>query len=487
MLTPLSPRQAAGLRRLFAEAGYSSAGLLEALGTMTPPSPLTRTLPRLLDQTRAPSLPNLLWRWFFLGVAVETAAAEELAPAELIAACNDGGLLMRDGERLVPTALLIPYDDLLFAADLPQRMTSPAARDLVLWLNPPAVRLLQFTLRAEVGSTLDLCSGSGIQALAAARHSREVVAADLNPRAAEFAAFNARLNGFENIECLTGDQFAAVGGRRFDRILCNPPFILAPSRESLHSHNDIELDGFCRQIVREAPAHLNDGGTLQMIFEWVELEDEPWQERLQVWFDGLGCDAWVLVETSQAIESYVGMRLHERISDGLNADVDRSAAWLHHFRQHRVAAVHGGLLCLRKRGGLNWTRFEPLEANPREPFGEAVADALRNFDFLHNTTDHDLLACKPQLAEGVRLVEEHRQDGDDWETVAGRLRQTRGLLREIGVSSEVAEFLVRCDGRHTVAQLADDLAIQTEAEFPTVRDECLKLVRGMMERVFLTV
>jgi release factor glutamine methyltransferase len=78
---------------------------------------------------------------------------------------------------------------------------------------------------------LDLGTGSGVCALAAARHSRHVVAVDINPAAVRCARINALLNGHDaRIEVRHGDLFAPVAGERFDLVLFNPPFQLGTPR-----------------------------------------------------------------------------------------------------------------------------------------------------------------------------------------------------------------------------------------------------------------
>jgi release factor glutamine methyltransferase len=73
----------------------------------------------------------------------------------------------------------------------------------------------------------DVGTGSGIQALAAARAGAPtVVAIDVNPNAAITAAANARANGFEHcVFPVTSNLFLAITPRpQFDVILTNPPF-----------------------------------------------------------------------------------------------------------------------------------------------------------------------------------------------------------------------------------------------------------------------
>jgi release factor glutamine methyltransferase len=76
----------------------------------------------------------------------------------------------------------------------------------------------------------DLGTGSGLQALAAARAgARRVVAIDVNPNAALTAADNARANGFGNrVLALASNLFTAIApGPHFDVIVANLPFCAA--------------------------------------------------------------------------------------------------------------------------------------------------------------------------------------------------------------------------------------------------------------------
>ena len=107
-------------------------------------------------------------------------------------------------------------------------------RDLRL-LTPPGVFaprsdagvLLDAALPRLHGDVLDLCAGSGVLALAAAPHAASVLAVDLSRRAAATIRVNGLLNR-RAVEVRRGDLFAAVGSRRFDVILTNPPYVPTP-------------------------------------------------------------------------------------------------------------------------------------------------------------------------------------------------------------------------------------------------------------------
>jgi HemK-related putative methylase len=78
---------------------------------------------------------------------------------------------------------------------------------------------------------LDMGTGSGVCAVAAAQHARRVIAVDISPAAVRCARINVLINALEDvIEVVHGDLFAPVRGRRFDVVLFNPPFIRGTPR-----------------------------------------------------------------------------------------------------------------------------------------------------------------------------------------------------------------------------------------------------------------
>jgi len=152
---------------------------------------------------------------------------------------------------------------------------------MVLWPNPTSKFLSRFAVRRHSRATLDLGTGSGILSLGAAGYSDRVIATDLNPRVPSFVTFNARLNGIENIELRMGDGFAPVAGLTFDLILSNPPFFITPKSDYLFCDNQMELDQLCGSWLQQGPAHLNEGGYMQMLCEWHKSETNPGRSESQ--------------------------------------------------------------------------------------------------------------------------------------------------------------------------------------------------------------
>jgi ribosomal protein L3 glutamine methyltransferase len=128
---------------------------------------------------------------------------------------------------------------------------------------------------ATVTSVLDLCTGSGCLAVIAAGvfPNAAVDAADVSNEALEVAAINVRDHGLEDrITLLKGDLFAAVGKKRYDLIITNPPYVAeaevdafppeyAAEPKLAHVGGEDGLD-IVRRIIREAPRHLTPGGSL---------------------------------------------------------------------------------------------------------------------------------------------------------------------------------------------------------------------------------
>jgi release factor glutamine methyltransferase len=136
------------------------------------------------------------------------------------------------------------------------------------WLLAEALRAQD---RLRDGHVLDLCTGSGALAVTAACHgAREVVAVDLSRRSVLTARVNALINGVR-IRAVRGSLFEAVGDRRFDLVVSNPPYVPA-DRDELPTAGpqrawDAGVDGralldpICDQVAR----HLRPGGTVLLV------------------------------------------------------------------------------------------------------------------------------------------------------------------------------------------------------------------------------
>jgi methylase of polypeptide subunit release factors len=483
----MSPERGNALRSYFREVGYTWNGVHERLGIWSPPTDRGSVYERTAGLLEGSTPFQILGKLFLLHLPVSKRSFASALPEEVRETLLDARLLRLEDEIVRPSAVLVPFGRLWIASDPP--LHDPGASDSgphVLGVNPVAQALLRFTRRDRAGKTLDLGAGNGIQGLAAAQHSGHVWMTDINERAAEYARFNAALNGIENVTVAVGNTFAPVDGLSFDLIVCNPPFILTPSHKLICYDNEQDLDGFCREIIRRAPTYLEDSGCLQMIFEWAEVEGEPWQSRLADWTADLGCDVWIYLANTRSPESYIDMRRDE-MRLVAPEDVPPVKEWRSYFRERGVRAIHGGLLLLRKSTAperVRRMRIEELAGAIDEHASAAVSSMLRRGDFLEEHRGA-LAQQRLEINPRARLKQESARSDGRWKPSRTTLEIPVGLPVAQGMDAQTAEFLVAFDGRSTVRERIEALAAQLGRTASEVEPGCLELVERLLERGFL--
>jgi len=389
-LAAVDPQSVEQLSAALRGARYTADGLAESLGEhgFVPRGENVAVAQRMLgDDPRA-----TLIRLFLLELAVPIGEAEKALPVAVAEAC---GLVEVRGDTVVPQVQLIPAGDLVFACDQP----GGGGREHVVGPAPSGLLLANLTVRRPGASALDLGTGCGIQAIAAVRHTKRVVATDVNPRALEFTDFNRLLNGGGTVELREGSLYEPVAGERFDLIVCNPPFAVSPDTTYTYRDSGLSGDDVCERLVRETPAHLTDGGIAHLVLSWAIRAGEEPDDPVLRWVDGIGCDALLLrynVETP--LQYAVGWNANDPDADDA---VDR---WLAYYDELGIEALAYGALTLRRRAGRNWAHAEDVAFDRLDPAGEHVERLLRTHTYLAGIDDdRDLLDGVFALAGWQRL------------------------------------------------------------------------------------
>ena len=130
-------------------------------------------------------------------------------------------------------------------------------------------------VRRPVRRLLDLCTGCGCLAIVAAHvfPRARIDASDNSQPALAVARRNLALHRLEHrVRLVQSDLLAALEGRRYDLIVCNPPYVDAPSMRRLPAEYRYEprralaggRDGLdvVRRILEQAPRHLMPNGVL---------------------------------------------------------------------------------------------------------------------------------------------------------------------------------------------------------------------------------
>lgn len=462
------------------ELGYTELGLQAAFGA-------SKTIKRdamraFLHRTREHGGLSLLARLFLAGQPVPEELARREWPEWVFEIFLEGGFTARKSESVYPDVTLVPRGELLFISDALRLIAGDGSREFVLPAGTEAAgALLDLTLRRRVNKTLDLGTGCGEQALLAAAHSKKVVAIDINPRAVRYAELNKRLNGIDNVDIRTGSWFEPIADETFDLIVSNPPFVPAPGKTFIYRDTDEQLDNLCRWLVAEVPAYLSDGGVFQLLCEWVELKDQPWQQRIAGWLEGTGCDGWVLHWPPRSPEDYTAARLGEVSGPGLAISSEDFARWTESFSAHQVTGIHAGLVVMRRRQGRNWVRYQPVVRPVAGPAGDTILRSLGGVDFVDaEVSDQSLLGkvLRPYRELRVEQMLEYRDQR--WQVPTSRARLPGGLALETELDPATAMLLNQFDGKRTVRECIERLADFMGTDPAQIADSGLAAARTLI-------
>lgn len=487
------------LRATLERADFSTTGVRELLGEHFLGFLAGSEVPALLRRTEAGTPLCSLVRLFLAGTPVDRRSAETaLAPLALEEAVG-AGLVTDDGDRVRGRVRLRPYEadghQFVVASDawpaVPPggRDGGTVASDHVIGVGASSAMLARMTIRNDVGRALDVGSGSGVQALHASLHAREVITTDVNPRALQFARFTLELSRVANVTTRQGDLFSSVPGERFGLIVSNPPYVISPETRLAFRDGGLEGDGICRRLVREAPAHLERGGFCQLLANWVHPAGGNWKERLTEWFQDTGCDAWVIQRSTEDVEEYaVGWVLHgepdESDEDTQSKVLDE---WMSYYERLGIERIGFGLITMRLReSGRPFVRFEDLPHDPGRPCGDDIARSFELTDWLDSLgSDDELLDARLAVAPDVHLHRDLVPSPRGFEARASELRRATGLGRRGLVDEHGARVVGGCDGTTILRALLGDLASALDADTDAVTSAALPIVRSLVEQGFL--
>ncbi len=462
------------LRAALTRARYDADTLLEALGDdahtalgRSEPVPVRRAV---RDAGELGTLVRLL----LLGdPEPERNVAAALAPLDLDRAVA-AGLLERDGDRIRAALDLRPLDlgggTRWVISDLDdslQRRTLTAEH--VLGVGQASLSLLRATPTTPVDSVLDLGTGCGVQAVHAAGYARAVTGTDVSARALWLAQATAALNGLD-IELLEGSWFEPVAGRRFDRVVANPPFVVGPARvEHTYRDSGLALDGASELVVSQAPALLKPGGMATMLASWVHVDGQDWRARVSSWLPDHGVDAWIVQRDIADPALYVGTWLRDAGLDPRDpAAQERAETWLAAFDAAEVEGIGFGFVYLRAIDGPTQLLAEDLTHAFDDPLGAEATAYLDRSAWLRTVAADPGHAWSARFAvDAATALERVYLPGDEgWTQRVARLHRGDGPRWQHEVDDTTAALLagMRQDGL-PLNELVELLAVgHTDAE-----------------------
>jgi SAM-dependent methyltransferase len=449
------------LRAFLREAGFDERALCERLEIES------------LDQFRAirdgrPAQPpgdplDALVRLFLDNEPLAWSEVEALVPRVAVEAMRSLGLVRdhrTDTTKVVGNVLLYPTQSLYIASDVAVLPEGGSARwwDLVYAAITTNTRNFLSTMpRTSCDAFLDLCSGTGVAALAAvSRFANRAWAVDVAERSTQFAEFNARLNGIVNVTALTGDLYAPVAGLTFDRIVAHPPYVASRETQLVYRDGGEDGEGVTRRIIAGLPEFLRPGGRLHCTCTATDRKDAPLERRIRTMLGEQAAEFDIAVVVTNEIdptEYYVRLAIA-----GRNTWAE-AEEWQRHF-----AALGVTKMVYATIGILRHERpHEPYTVRRRVGSATGTAELTRLLrageESISPAALDRLLDSCPVLHPHVTLWSEHVHEEGDWAVRSCALETRVPFDVRLPCPPEMASLIGQMDGSETVRALYERLAV----------------------------
>jgi SAM-dependent methyltransferase len=483
-----SDAEFAALRSALIAAGYTEPALCERLNLpkisqfeftvehRPPPRPLAEN-PDPLD---------LLIRLFLENESLHRDTLRAL-PLDLFAALGLTVPRAADPNLLTGTVILHPLRDLYIVSDRPSAVEGNERRPPVDFVYPaliPNTELFLDLIQSGPGDVfLDLCAGTGIAALVAARDgASHAYSYDITQRSTAFAEFNRRLNAIANFTASEGDLYEPAGELTFDRIVAHPPYVPVYRPNLIFDSGGQDGEQIVRRIIEGLPRHLRPGGRFYGLTMGSD-RDHPFEDRLREWlgpdesdFDVAFVKRITRTPREWAAESVISKK-------GAVTDIPD---WRAFFEALHVQALVYGLVMIQRRMIQTQGAERPVFTIRRQ-IGPRSGPAEHASLFAWQTAAASrastwLLGLQPRAVPGIRLRVDHTFDNGNWLPDAFLLETDYPFNSELPAQAWTAHLFTRADGSLTAAQLLDQLkadgALHPETPPAAFADMLATLISG---------
>jgi hypothetical protein len=479
----LTEAVADALRGVFGTAGYTVDGVADRLGAQADAALARNETTPAWRRTDGGEPLDTLIRLFLLQRPVGDSLVNKAFPGlvdDLVAL----GVLAVDGGEVRAAVDIRPYaeDDRQWwvVADLTPGLDGrrePMRPDYVLGISPASLSLVKLTVPVRAGSALDLGTGCGIQALHLADRVDRIVATDVNPRALQLTRWTAALNRVR-LDVRAGSLYEPVAGERFDLIVSNPPYVIAPPSDGRLTYRETGLvgDSVVERLVRQAPSRLTEGGWCQLLANWTCVRGQDWRERLAGWTGDRS--SWVVQREQLDPAEYVELWLRDAGLHGRPEYPARYDAWLRWLDEQQVEAIGMGWVTLHNTAGTTTCEEWPYEIE--QPIGPHVLDRFERVEGLPAELG-DL-----HLVVAADVVEETAGPPGAADPATIVLRRQRGMRRAEQADTVLAGFVGACDGELSTDQILGALAQLLEVSPDELRRDYLPQIHRLVVDGFLT-
>jgi len=413
-----------------------------------------RPAPRTLKNN--PDSLDLLIRLFLENEPVESAAARTL-PLDILTSLGLVAHHASDDGMLSGTVVLHPLHGLYIVSDRPSPIESGDLRppdDFVYPAMIPNTQLfLDLIQPGPCAAFLDLCAGTGIGALVAARDgATHAYSYDITARSTVFAEFNRRFNGLANVTAAQGDLYEPAGDLTFDRIVAHPPYVPVYRPHLIFDSGGQDGEQVVRRIIEGLPHYLRPGGRFYALTMGSDRQ-HPFEQRLRDWlgpaereFDVAFVNRLTRTPREWTAESVISK----------NGSVSDIADWRSFFESLHVSALVYGLVMIQRRA-----QNRPVFTVRRQVGSQTgPPEHARLFEWETAVLTHGpawLLGLHPRSAPGIRFHVEHRLAGGEWVPDSYQLEADHPFASGLAAQAWTGHLLTCADGSLTAAELLERL------------------------------
>ena len=337
-----SDERFAALRRILDDAGYDERAICERAGVSRLDQIITSAARREITPPLEDTLDALTWL-LLEGRALQQEASAALLPPGLAGLLAEFELLEQSADGMRCPLALYPAEKLYVLSD----RVSDASDSVYPAIEGNSRRFMDVIPRDKCDAFLDLCTGSGIAALVAARDfTTQAFACDLGARAAKFADFNRRLNGLTNLEVKQGNLYEPFTGRKFDCIVSHPPHVPVLKPKNLFSDGGDDGEQVGKQIVQSLPQYLEPGGEFCLLSMGLDTKDAPFEQRARNWLGDANQEFDIAFVARKSVEPSEFITASVMRGAAALEDVDR---WKDLFRRRGATALVYGTLLMRRK------------------------------------------------------------------------------------------------------------------------------------------
>jgi methylase of polypeptide subunit release factors len=359
-----------------------------------------------------------------------------------------------DPDACSASVALYPNEGLYVASDKHHRIDDVAdgvPGDIVYSaMTRETHRFVELMPRVPCDAYLELCSGTGIAALIAARtFASRAWAVDITERSTRFARFNAAFNEVENCVALEGDLYAPVAGQTFDVISAHPPYV--PSFETEMVFRDGGEDGeqVTRRILAGLADHLRPGGQFWADCMMTDRDGARLEDRIRSMLGPAEAEFDVVLGQGGTLDPEEFFVRTLRTGTTHPEDFDRRRQMLEQLGVERFVTA---LFMVQRRA-----TARPVFTRRRVVSAETSATDFQWYLRWSTATAmpvsaEQFLDARPVAAPGVELRSRSIYQNGGWTTADTMLVTRRPFALEASCPPWFATLLGWCDGQRTARE-----------------------------------